>query len=198
MILQNHFYYGSFEYPKNSGNWYQGKHEPIITKELFDLVQSQMKSQVLRVEDKEFAFTKLMTCGLCGSGVTAQEKFKKLKDGTVNRHVYYGCTKARDKNCKCGYLNEIELVKRLEAIISDIDLNEIKVQERILRELRRFKKFQRSLLGISSQINVSEVDIRDYARFILREGEDSEKRELLSCLKSQVSLKEGVISLVAK
>jgi len=29
-ILENHFYYGEFEYPKNSGNWYKGKHEPLI------------------------------------------------------------------------------------------------------------------------------------------------------------------------
>jgi len=197
-ILQNHFYYGSFEYPKNSGNWYQGKHQPIITKELFGLVQAQVKSQVLRVEDKEFAFTKLMVCGLCGSGVTANEKFKKLKDGSVNRHVYYGCTKARDKNCKCGYLNELELIRQLERLVASIDLNEIKMQERILHELKRFKKFQRSLLGVSSQINVSAIDIRDYARFILREGEAHEKREMLSCLKSQVSLKEGAIRLVAR
>jgi len=40
VILQNHFYYGEFEYPKKSGNWYKGKHEPIISKELFDAVQS--------------------------------------------------------------------------------------------------------------------------------------------------------------
>jgi DNA invertase Pin-like site-specific DNA recombinase len=93
-ILDNTFYYGVFEYPKNSSNWYTGKHEPIVTKELFDLVQKQIKSNILRVENKEFAFTKLMTCGLCGSGISADEKFKKLKDGGANRHVYYGCTKA--------------------------------------------------------------------------------------------------------
>ena len=37
--LQSPFYYGTFEYPKNSGNWYKGKHEPIVDKELFDKVQ---------------------------------------------------------------------------------------------------------------------------------------------------------------
>ncbi|MBP7898439.1 recombinase family protein, partial [Candidatus Gracilibacteria bacterium] len=84
-ILENHFYYGVFEYPKNSGNWYQGKHEPLITKELFDQVQEQVKSQFVRSEGKEFAFTKLMTCGLCGSGITADEKFKKQKNGNIHR-----------------------------------------------------------------------------------------------------------------
>ena len=35
VILNNHFYYGTFEYPKFSGRWYQGKYIPLITKELF-------------------------------------------------------------------------------------------------------------------------------------------------------------------
>ena len=29
--LENTFYYGAFEYPRDSGNWYQGIHKPIIT-----------------------------------------------------------------------------------------------------------------------------------------------------------------------
>ena len=49
VLLQNHFYYGIFEYPKNSGRWYNGKHKPIITKELFDQVQTQLKGNVNRV-----------------------------------------------------------------------------------------------------------------------------------------------------
>src|SRR3989344_7712581 len=36
--LNNHFYYGTFEYPEGSGNWYKGAHDPLITKELFDRV----------------------------------------------------------------------------------------------------------------------------------------------------------------
>ncbi|MBU0750245.1 recombinase family protein, partial [Patescibacteria group bacterium] len=55
IILQSPFYYGVFEYPKDSGRWYQGKHEPLISKELYDLVQEQVKSQVVRSESKEFA-----------------------------------------------------------------------------------------------------------------------------------------------
>jgi len=79
-LLQNHFYYGVFEYPAKSGNWYTGKHEPLITKELFDQVQTQVKSQFVRSESKEFAFVKLTVCGLCGSGITADEKFKKTEE----------------------------------------------------------------------------------------------------------------------
>ena len=78
-------------------------------------MQLQLKSSALKTRtDKEFAFTKLMTCGLCGSGISADEKYKKLKNGTFNTHIYYGCTKAKDKNCQCGYINEVELIKQLQ------------------------------------------------------------------------------------
>jgi hypothetical protein len=196
VLLQNHFYYGTFEYPKNSGNWYTGRHEPIITKELFDAVQNQVKSQFVRSESKEFAFTKLMTCGLCGSGITADEKFKKQKNGNVHRHVYYGCTKVRDRDCKCGYLNEVDLLKQFEELIEKVDIDEIGIKEKIKEEVERFKKFQQIILGKKERITIGEIDIRNYAKYILREGADVEKRELLSCLKSKIHFSEKKIRLV--
>jgi DNA invertase Pin-like site-specific DNA recombinase len=163
-ILQNHFYYGVFEYPKNSGNWYQGKHEPIITKELFDMVQAQVKSQFVRSETKEFAFTKLMTCGLCGSGITANENFKKQKNGNFHRHVHYGCTKVRDKECKCGYITEDDLIKQLEGLIEK-DIDEIGIKEKIQREVERFKRFQNIAIGVLVvKIQIKDIDIRNYAK----------------------------------
>ena len=101
LMLRNTFYYGEFEYPVKSGNWYQGKHTPLITKELFDKVQMNISEHFIpKTETKEFAFTKLIKCSYCGSGITAIEKFKKLKDGGVNRHVYYHCCKSRNIDCK--------------------------------------------------------------------------------------------------
>ncbi|HIH11281.1 TPA: recombinase family protein [Candidatus Woesearchaeota archaeon] len=195
MILQNHFYYGTFEYPKKSGNWYIGKHEPIITKELFDAVQTQTKSQFVRSEGKEFAFTKLMTCGLCGSGICADEKFKKQKNGNIHRHVYYGCTKARDKDCKCGYINEIDLLKQFEELMDKIDIDEIGIKEKLKTEIERIKKFQLILLGTKGKIQIEDIDIRNYAKYILQEGKDIEKRELLGCLKGQIKLQNKVITI---
>ncbi|MCD6402555.1 recombinase family protein [bacterium] len=39
-IFVDPFYYGKFEYLKNSGNWYQGKHEPMITEEEYNHIQT--------------------------------------------------------------------------------------------------------------------------------------------------------------
>ncbi len=196
LILQNPFYYGVFEYPRKSGNFYTGRHEPIITKELFDQVQEQVKSQVLRTQEpKEFAFTKMMTCGLCGSGVCADEKFKKLKDGSVNRHIYYGCTRSKDKNCKCGYINEIELIQQFEKLIDQVNISEIGMKEKIKYEVERIKKFNQSVLNTKQQIQIKDVDIRDYAKFILKDGLVEEKRELLTCFKSKIILKNKIVSI---
>jgi site-specific DNA recombinase len=196
-ILQNPFYYGVFEYPKNSGSWYQGKHQPLITKELFDAVQAQIKTNILRVESKEFAFTRLMECGLCGSGITADEKFKKLKNGGINRHVYYGCTKVRDRFCKCGYLNEEDLIKQLMLLIDTISIDKIGVNEKIKAEVERVKKFHRYILGDKELTVTDEIDIRTYAKYLLKEGADIEKRELLGCLRSKIILNNKRISLIS-
>lgn len=182
-----------FGYPKKSGNWYTGKHEALISKELFDAVQEQVKSQFVRSESKEFAFTKLMTCGLCGSGITADEKFKKQKNGNVHRHVYYGCTKVRDRNCKCGYINEEQLITQLQNLMDQIDLDETGIKEKIKTEVERIKKFQRIILGTKEKIEIQDIDIRNYAKYVLKEGADLEKRELLGCLKSKIYLKEKQI-----
>lgn len=195
LILQNPFYYGYFEYPKKSGNWYKGKHKPIITKELFDLAQKQLKTSFVKSESKEFAFTKLMKCGLCGSGITADEKFKKHKNGNIHRYVYYGCTKSRDRNCKCGYIEEKALIKQFQALMDDINFDELGVKEKLKSEVERFKKFQRMILGSKEKIQIVETDIRNYAKYILQEGTDIEKRELLSCLKNDIIVRNKEIFL---
>jgi len=195
LILQNNFYYGTYEYPRKSGNWYVGKHEPIITKELFDLAQQQIVGHIIRVEDKEFAFTRLMTCGLCGSGITADEKFKKQKNGNVHRYTYYGCTKSRDKNCQCGYISEETLIEQLIKLIDQIDVDEIGIKEKIKKEVERIKKFQMVMLKKREKINVSDIDIKNYAEFILRDGTNFEKRELLGCWKSKIELNNKQINI---
>lgn len=188
-ILQNHFYYGVFEYPVKSGNWYNGKHEPLITKELFDEVQAQIKSQFVRTENKEFAFTKLMTCGLCGSGITADEKFKKQQNGNIHRYVYYSCCKSKDKNCKSGYIEEKELIKQFENLIDKIDIDEISINKKIKEKVEDVKGFQRYVLGIKEKIEIKDIDIREYAKYVLKDGKDLEKRELLGCLNTKIYLK---------
>ena len=196
LLLRNTFYYGEFEYPIGSNNWYQGKHTPLITKELFDKVQANIKEHYIpKTESKEFSFTKLIKCGFCGSGITADEKFKKLKDGGVNRHVYYFCTKAKNIDCKNPPINEPSLIDELIELVDKIDLDDLGVKTKIEQEIFRFNKFRIGVLGHKNKLHATEIDVRNYAKYILKEGTITEKRELLSFLKSKLLLKDKKILL---
>ena len=63
----------------------------------------------------------------------------------------------------------------------------------IKAEVERYKKFQSGVLGVKEKIKVADIEIRNYAKYILREGTSFEKRELLSCMKSKIFLKEKIL-----
>jgi len=197
-VLESHFYYGTFEYPRASGNWYQGKHEPIINQELFEKAQAHLKRDQIVRENKEFAFTKLFTCGKCGSGISAEEKYKQLKDGTSAKYIYYGCSRARDRNCKNKYIREEELIDELLKIIDKVNINELGMRQKLEDEIRRFNKLQKIVNGRSgnSLVEEEDVNIRQYAKYLLKEGNVSDKRELLANLRSRLVYKDKKITLL--
>ena len=71
------------------------------------------------------------------------------------------------------------------------------MREPLEREIARYRKFRSGVLSISEddQKKQEEIDIRNYAKYILREDTSLEKRELLSKLKSRLILKDGQINL---
>lgn len=196
-MLQNPFYYGPFEYPKGGGVWYQGKHEPLITKEIFEKVQEQLKRDNIIRQSREFAFTKLMVCGMCGSGISAEEKYKQLKDGTTAKYIYYGCGRSKDRHCKNPYMREEELTEQFIKLMDKIDLNETGVQIKFEDELKRYNRFHKGVLGIKGRgAEHQDINLRDYAKYVLHEGSNEEKRELMGCFKSKISVAQKVVCLV--
>lgn len=69
------------------------------------------------------------------------------------------------------------------------------MRDKIKDEVQRIKKFQQSVLGLKQEIQINDIDVRNYAKFILKDGSIDEKRELLSCFKSKILLANKVISL---
>jgi len=197
-ILDNTFYYGVFEHPKGSGNWYTGKHKPIITQEIFEKTKAQLKRDQIVRQNKEFAFTKLFTCGYCGSGISAEEKWRTLKNGTSARYIYYGCSRGRDRNCKNKYIREEELITELLKILDKVNINELGMRNKLEDEIRRFNKLQKIVNGKSGKALVEEnnVNIKQYAKYLLKEGSVSDKRELLGNLRSRLIYKDKKITLI--
>ena len=136
-----------------------------------------------------------MTCGLCGSGISADEKFKKQKNGNVHRYVYYGCTKAKGADCKYGYTEEKEILKQFENLLEKIDINEIEIKQKIKTDIEKFTKLQRFFLGTIEKVSAANIDVRGYSKYVLQEGEDIQKRELIGCFKSKILLKNKEIFL---
>lgn len=196
IILKNSFYYGVFEYPEKSGNWYTGQHKPIISQEIYDKAQEQLVRSEINKNNREFIFTKLISCGLCGSGITACEKFKNQKNGNVHRYIYYGCTKSKDKNCQCGYIREEEIIDQIVKILDTLDMNELGIKHKFKDEVARYNKFRKIALGKSKEKESGETfDMKAYAVYLLTEGSMAEKRELLANLKSRLTLKNKVLTL---
>jgi site-specific DNA recombinase len=195
-ILRDHFYYGRFEYPVGSGTFYDGRHEPIIDKDLFDKVQACLVVVPrLRAGSKEFHFTKLMKCGGCGSGLTATEKFKRISDGRVNKYIYYHCMRYLDRYCNEQYIREEELIGQLVGMMDTVSIDQIGAKEKLEREIERHKRFMGDILNKETEASSEQVNIRSYAKYILKEGSRDEKREILCNLKSRIILMGGKISI---
>jgi len=94
-MLGKTFYYGEYEWPKGSGNWYVGKHKPMITKEEFDVVQKVLGKYGKPIARKHtFDLTGLFRCEECGCAMTATQKIKHYKKtGRIAIYTYYHCSK---------------------------------------------------------------------------------------------------------
>ena len=122
-FFTNTFYYGKYEYPFKSGNWYDGTHEKVMTEEEYDQIQYLLgRKGRPRPKKHIFDFTGMMRCGECGASITAETKIKKQKNGNVHRYVYYHCTKRAHPDCSQGSIEEAELKKQIVAEIHSLEI----------------------------------------------------------------------------
>lgn len=203
--LKNPFYYGKFEFPLGSGDWYKGRHEPLITKELFDKVQEQLKVPPKEWHKNIFPFKKLFTCGGCGGGVTAELKYRKLKNGYLEKHIYYHCGRNVDYDCDEPYITEKELVRQLIFHLDKVIVNLTGLSKKIHEEIDRFHRLKQHVLheeymtGNLSSFNYlveneqkKEV-MRNYVRHILTVGTSEERQEIMRYIKTKFILRDKSI-----
>jgi len=82
-------------------------------------------------------------------------------------------------------------------IIDKIDVDEIKLENKMEREIMRYRKFYYGVLNQDGKIEKRpiDVDIKNYAKYVLVEGSRDEKREILNCLRSKLELKDKTLYL---
>jgi DNA invertase Pin-like site-specific DNA recombinase len=179
-ILKNPFYYGEFEYPIESGKWYKGSHEPLITKEIFDMVQARrLGPRVAQYGSKYFAYKGILKCGNCGHNITAEEKFRKLLDGKFSHHIYYHCARSLDNGCG-SYISENELEEKLLELIEDMDLNKVEISQSLRSSFGEYKKVTSNIFAqYNIDINEDDINLKSYARYIFKEGTSRQKAEFV-------------------
>lgn len=196
-MLNDTFYYWEFEYPKWSWSFYKWDYKPIITKDLYESAQEQLSLWVrYKEKNKIFTFTRIMKCWFCGSGITAHEKFKRLANWKVISYVYYNCTKAKNLDCREKMVEENELIKQLLELIDNLKISELEISNKLREEVDRYNSFQALFWKVNNIKNTTNnIWIKDYMKYLLREWERDEKREVLSYIKNDLCIKDKKVEL---
>ncbi len=197
LIFNNPFYYGQFEYPKNSGNWYKGIHEPMITEDEFDRIQIILGNRSRpRPKARIFAYTGLIRCGECKSMITAEKKTKRQKNGNIHFYTYYHCTRSQNKNCAQKSVEEKELEKQIAKTLDRVEIPEdfhfwamkwyrqANVQEAMSRKVM-LSQYQKSYKACTNKVDAL-IDMR--AGGEINEQEFREKKS--KAVKDKLKLEE--------
>lgn len=190
LMLRNPYYYGEFEFPVGSGKWYIGKHKPLINKELFEQVQKKLVfHERVKWGSKNFNYKGLFKCASCGATIVGEDKYRKLTNGETNYHVYYHCSRQVDYTCTEPYLEEDILRRQIIKFIRELDINKLNLSEQLKLDLENFTKTKKEILILNNIFpEDKEIDLAEYARYILRDGTITEKRNLITGLNLEIYL----------
>ncbi len=164
-ILKDSFYYGEFEYPKGSGNWYKGENEPIITKKLYEKTQVALGLNKSREKCHSVSYIlKRVKCGKCGSKITRTTTQKP----NGKQHTYFVCQQSRAGNCKEKYVNEETFWSQIARLIEASEKPKI-LQKRIKREVEKIQHF-------------TTINEEQYIAYLLKNGNRFDRYQLMQVL----------------
>ena len=121
-ILRNRIYTGWFEW---NGKMIQGRHEPLVSVELWERVQAVMDGRFAKKHRRmthDFAFSGLIACSKCCCSVVGEIK--------KQRYVYYHCTGYADKckgnpaTCRRKYVREEVLEQQFTSLLGRLHFDD--------------------------------------------------------------------------
>ncbi len=121
-ILRNRLYTGQFEW---NGKLIQGKHEPLVSIDLWERVQDVMSGRHAKKSKRgkrDFAFSGLIVCHACGCAVVGEIKKES--------YVYYHCTGFADKcqgnpaSCRRKYVREEVIEKQFTELLGRLKFDD--------------------------------------------------------------------------
>jgi len=141
-ILKDRAYIGEI---CHKGQWYPGKHEPLIDRATWDRVQALLGGHVYQSHAMTYAGD-LIQCGHCGHPITGELKTKKTKSGE-RFYTYYRCT----------YYNK-EGHPRVRVTEADLDQQVLAVFDKMRVEDEGVRDWFRTVLA--SQTRDAQADSR--------------------------------------
>lgn len=136
-MLRDRSYIGEVEY---HGQWFPGKHKPLVDRATWDRVQVLLGGHVYRSHEMTYA-GELIECGHCEHTITGEQKIKKTKTG--ERHYnYYRCSKYSTPGHPRIRLAEAELDRQVLDLFDRLRIDNDEIRDWVVRVLRARTKDQ--------------------------------------------------------
>ena len=155
IILNNPIYMGAFVW--NGQTYYNAKHEPIVSEELYLSCQNIMKNKNGEKKNKHsFLFSGIAKCEKCGCNLVGE-----IKKG---KYIYYHCTGNKGGDCKRNYIREeileeqfIQFLQKLAPLKAMTPMILTKVKELLNEELEynenKIKQNQKKIEQTKKRLN---------------------------------------------
>lgn len=111
-ILRNPFYMGLIRIARTN-EVFEGNHQPLVTKSLFDRVQGILSGRLYpRTQLHRFLFRRFIRCGKCGRSLSGERQ---------KGHVYYRC---HDYACRGVSLSEAQIDGLIRANLASLQVGD--------------------------------------------------------------------------
>jgi site-specific DNA recombinase len=130
-ILQDRAYIGEIEF---RGQWYPGKHEPLVDRATWDRVQALLGGHVYHSHSLTYGGD-VIQCGHCGHPITGEQKTKRTKAGE-RVYNYYRCTYYNVAGHPRTRVTEAELDRQVLAIFDRMRIEDETVRDWFREVLR--------------------------------------------------------------
>lgn len=164
-MLKNPVYYGMI---RRYGQLFEGRYEPIITEELFNIVQDVFNGKTRPKKQKhEFLYRDLLTCDVCGCKITADKKIKK--NGKV--YNYYYCTNGKRKcDQHKKYINETNIEKLISQQLSKFTLDKEKAKLSLDAYYLSEKKKHQDKSEVKNELEKQKIEIESDKKTLVQKN----------------------------
>lgn len=201
-VLENETYVGKIRYAikdKERFKVFDGKHEAIVSEEIFQKAQSIINNRekvVITKRPKTDAyFSGMLTCSHCGGKMVGHRNYRTLKNGTKVSYIQYLCPNHNYNSCPQVNVNQQKLEDAFVDYISHIE--EFTEADKILQN-QTVKENIENQDVVKEKLNddISKLDVRKrkiMQLFLSDEINIDEYREMTELIEKEIALLENSI-----